>query len=106
MVVLSRCHRCRRYTRRSVLAARSVDVLGRKETELPWDRALLDMLDRTGKLSCKPDLTKSTVKCRVRSVLLPRSYGEKVVREQQASLSENDQRRRVPYISKYYNMCT
>lgn len=53
-----------------------------KGTELPWDCAVLDMLDRTEKLSCEFDTMRITVIIRVRSVLFPRSYNEKLVREQ------------------------
>ena len=55
-----------------------------KGTELPWDRTMLDMLDRAENLSCKSNLTKSTVNFRVRSALFPRSCGEKVVRKQRS----------------------
>lgn len=55
-----------------------------KGTELPWDCAVLDMLDRTEKLSCESDATKIPVIFRVRSVLFPRSYDEKLVREQRS----------------------
>lgn len=45
---------------------------------------MLIMLDRTEKLSCKSDLTKSTVKFEARSVMFPKRYGEMVVREQRS----------------------
>lgn len=43
---------------------------------------MLDMLIKTEKLYCKSDLTKSTMKFRVRSVMFPVGYGEKLRREQ------------------------
>lgn len=47
-----------------------------KGAELPWDCTMLGALDRTEEVSCSCDLMKSTVKCRVRAVLVPRSCGE------------------------------